>query len=168
MSWKPVGSFIPNTSSCFSLMSHSWRNTGVTYHVVLLYDRSHTEASVSFTNPELSKGPACGSRLQAEKMWHVGQCLSPDAVEHHASQPGLCQTFLWFLQEASNPDTQNCNQSKPQDSHNRNQRGFLCSPMGIRADLHNAPGAAFLTFFQLVVYHQLSRLHLNPRDKCFE
>lgn len=32
------------------------------------------------------------------------------------------------------------------------------SPVGVRADLHDAPGAALLTFFQLVVYDQLSRL----------
>lgn len=27
MSWKPVGSFIPNTSSSFSLTSHSWTDS---------------------------------------------------------------------------------------------------------------------------------------------
>lgn len=32
------------------------------------------------------------------------------------------------------------------------------SPVGVRADLHDAPGAALLTFLQLVVYDQLSRL----------
>lgn len=42
------------------------------------------------------------------------------------------------------------------------QKNF--SPVGVRAYLHNAPGAAFLTFLQLVVYHQLSRLqHRHKR-----
>lgn len=37
--------------------------------------------------------------------------------------------------------------------------------MGVRAYLHNAPGAALLTFFQLVVYDELSRLQHRHKKR---
>lgn len=41
------------------------------------------------------------------------------------------------------------------------------SPVRVRADLHNAPGAAHLTFLQLIVYDQLSRLqHRHKKMGC--
>lgn len=39
----------------------------------------------------------------------------------------------------------------------------IFSPVGVRTNLHNAPGAALLTFFQLVVNDQLSRLQHTHR-----
>lgn len=39
------------------------------------------------------------------------------------------------------------------------------SPVGVRTHLHDAPGAALLAFFQLVVNNQLSRLqHRNSQS----
>lgn len=37
--------------------------------------------------------------------------------------------------------------------------------MGVRAYLHNAPGAALLAFFQLVVYDELSRLQHRHKKR---
>lgn len=65
-----------------------------------------------FTNPESSEGSVCGLRQQTEEVRQVGQCVSLDAVKHYAGQPGRCQPFLWFLQEASYPDSYSNNRFK--------------------------------------------------------
>lgn len=89
-----------------------------------------------FTNPESSQGPVRGSRLQAEEVRQVGQRVPPDAVKHHAGQPGSCQPFLRLLQEANYPElktdsSQVCNMCKRKKKkevlkHHMNSTVLLC------------------------------------------